>query len=362
MADGIIKIKIDVDGKELELTNKDLDKVESSSNKAGSSIKKFAASLGLVAIGAAAFKTLKSSMDDAITRFDTLNKFPKVLQALGVSAEDSERSMAKLSDGIDGLPTKLNDIASTAQRMYTSFGDMDKATDSAIALNNALLGSGSSADQAKRGTEMYLKALQTGKIDMDTWNTLSETMDVGLVKIAESFGFAGKTAKDDLYKALQTGTITLDEFNDAMIEVGTGSGIMAKLARENTLGLSTSLQNLKTSAARGLAEIITAFDELSKATTGNDIAQNIDRLKHIINASFKTIKTIIESTTPVFKLFGKAASATLPVVRALSPAIIGLMTAYGAYVVISRASDAIQEANTALKTAMKVKIAARFAT
>jgi len=58
--------------------------------------------------------------------------------------------MTRLSDGIDGLPTKLDDIASTAQRMYTSFGDMDKATDSALALNNALLGSGSSAADAKR--------------------------------------------------------------------------------------------------------------------------------------------------------------------------------------------------------------------
>src|SRR5690625_1332581 len=59
-------------------------------------------------------------MDAAISRFDTLNKFPKVLQALGVSAEDSERAIQRLSDGIDGLPTKLDEIASTAQRMYTS--------------------------------------------------------------------------------------------------------------------------------------------------------------------------------------------------------------------------------------------------
>src|SRR5699024_3031542 len=138
-----------------------------------------------IAIAAAAFNTLKSSLDGAIKRFDTLNSFPKVLQALGVSAEDAEKATSKLSDGIDGLPTTLDEIASNAQRMYTSFNDMDKATDSAIALNNAMLGSGSSAADAQRGTEQYIKALQTGKIQMDTWNTLSETMDVGLIKIAE---------------------------------------------------------------------------------------------------------------------------------------------------------------------------------
>ena len=114
--------------------------------------KDFAVSLGLVKVASVAFTVLRKSLDSAISRFDTLNQFPKVLQALGVSAEDAEKAMTDLSDGIDGLPTRLDDIASTAQRMYTSFNDMGKATDSAIALNNALLGSGASADQAKRGT------------------------------------------------------------------------------------------------------------------------------------------------------------------------------------------------------------------
>src|SRR5699024_3569178 len=127
------KIDIDVDGKQVNVASRELDNLEDSgrssgkgvkeaeqglkavgneSTKAGSKIKKFAAALGLVAIASAAFQTLKASMDDAIKRFDTLNNFPKVLQALGVSAEDSERAMARLSDGIDGLPTKLDDIAS----------------------------------------------------------------------------------------------------------------------------------------------------------------------------------------------------------------------------------------------------------
>jgi len=361
LADGTIKIRIDVDGKQLELTNKDLDQVEKRSHKAGSGIKKFAASLGLVAVGAMAFKTLRGALDDAITRFDTLNKFPKVLQALGVSAEDSERAMAKLSDGIDGLPTKLDDIAHVAQRMYTSFGDMDKATDSALALNNALLGSGASADQARRGTEMYLKMLQTGRIDMTTWNTLSETMDVGLVKIAESFGFAGKTAKDDLYSALKDGTITLDEFNDALIEVGTGTGIMAKLARENTLGIATSFENLKTAAVRGLVEIIDSFNELSKRVTGREIARNIDSLKRVVYNSFRAMARVIDRSTPVVVLFAKGLEITFKVIKALTPAIVGLMAAYGTYVVITRAAAAIQAAQAALQAAITTTVGASSA-
>src|SRR5690625_6609823 len=92
-------------------------------------------------------------------------------------------------------------------------------------------------------------------------------MGVGLIKIAEGFGFAGKSAKNDLYQSLQDGTITMDQFNDQLIEVGTGTGIMAELAKENSLGIATSLTNLKNTASRGLAEILDSFNTFSQAVT-----------------------------------------------------------------------------------------------
>lgn len=368
MSDGSIKIAIEVDGKEVEVASKSLDNLEDAgikggkgvketeeglknvgkeSDNAGGKVKKFAGALGLIAIGAAAFKVLKSSLDDAITRFDTLNKFPKVLEALGVSAEDAENSTSKLSDGIDGLPTKLDEIASTAQRMYTSFGDMDKATDSALALNNALLGSGASSDQARRGTEQYLKALQTGKFDMDTWNTLSETMDVGLVKVAEGFGFAGKSAKDNLYVALKDGNITIDEFNDKLIEVGTGTGIMAKLAKENSLGISTSFGNLRYAVARGITGVLDSLNKLSVAVTGNDIAENIDGMKHIVVAAFNVISGAIEVSIPLFKILGSVMSALLSAAKPLTPVLMGMASAFAIHAVINGATKALESFNKA---------------
>src|SRR5699024_1888709 len=255
--DILVKIGADIAGfsRDMKQVTKDLQDVSKNTEKSDLTVGKLAKSLGLVAVGAKAFQVLKNSVGDAITRFDTLNQFPKVLEALGVSAEDAEKSVDNLSEGIDGLPTKLDDIASTAQRMYTSFGDMDKVTDSALALSNALLGSGSTGEQASRGTEMYIKMLQTVQVDLQTWRSLSETMDVGLIKIAESFGYAGKSAKDDLYKALQDGSITIEDFNEKLIEVGTGTGVMADLARENSLGLATSLTNLGTAVSRNVANI-----------------------------------------------------------------------------------------------------------
>lgn len=359
--DGSISIKISVDGKEVEVASKDLERLEGAgersgkgakaaedgmrgvsqeSSKASGNVKKFATSLGLVAIGAMAFRTLRNSMDDAISRFDTMNNFPKVLQSLGVSAEDSEKSVNKLSDGIDGLPTKLDDIAGTAQRMYTSFGDMDVATDSALALNNALLSQSASADQVRRGTEMYLKALQTGQMDLMTWRSLSETMDVALVKIADSFGYVGNSAKDDLYKALQDGTVTIDQFNGKLIELGTGTGELADLARKNSVGLATSWANLQTAFARGVTVVIESLNRLSEKATGRGLAENIDSLKIIVFASFEAIAKAIDATTPVVMFFAGAIKALVPIINALTPLIAGLTASYISLLVINKATAA----------------------
>lgn len=244
--------------------------VDGETSRASGSIDRFSTlvGIGIGVVATKAFNSMRASLDQAIGRFDTMNAFPKVLEALGVSAEDSDRAINNLSDGIDGLPTRLNDIAASAQQMYNSFKDIDKTTDTAIALNNALLASGSAGEKAKRGTDQYIKSLQTGQLNMDTWNTLSETMGIGLTKIAEGLGFVGDSIENDLYKALQDGTVTFDEFNDKLVELGTGTGELVDLAKQNSLGLATSFGNLRNAIANGVTKIIESFNNLSEEVTG----------------------------------------------------------------------------------------------
>src|SRR5690625_789217 len=106
---------------------------------------------------------------------------------------------------------------------------------------------------------------------------------------------------------------------------------MAKLARENSLGLATSLTNLQTAVSRNVANVIESFNNLSKEVTGKEIAEHIDGLKHIINSSFKVITRVIEGSAPVVKFFANTVKATIPIVSALSPAIYGVVAAYTAY-------------------------------
>ena len=261
-----------------------------SSNAMGSGILKNSAAFGVAStLASKAMSVVTSSLGGAISRFDTLNKYPVVMHALGYSMSDVSKSTKLLSNGIDGLPTSLDEITSSAQQLAPLVGSSQKAAKSALALNNAFLASGASAGDASRGLIQYTQMLSTGKVDMMSWRTLMETMPSALDKVAKSFGFTGKSAKMDLYNALQSGQITIDQLNDRFIKLNGGVNGFADLAKKNSAGIATSLINLKNSVIKNLTEMIKAINTgFSKAGFGS-IAQQLDNLKYAINGFFKII-------------------------------------------------------------------------
>lgn len=312
MADGTITIDIIMDDGSVKKGLASINGLEGATSKAGTSIKSMVAAMGLVKIASAAFDVLKSSVGDAVSRFDTMQKFPKVMQALGFSAGDSTKSIKKLSDGIEGLPTKLDDVVSQTQQLTSITGDLNKSTDTVLALNNAFLASGSSSEDASRGMIQYNQMLAKGTVDMQSWHSLQETMPLGLQKTAEAMGFTGKTAQQDLYTALQNGKVTFDQFNDQLIKLGTGTGQLAKLAKTNSIGIGTSFTNLKTAVSRGMSGTVKSFNDLVVALTGKGIAENISSLGGVIDKIFSGINKSIEGSvgfftslkTNVTKVFG----------------------------------------------------------
>lgn len=327
MADGKVTIVVDVDGNKVKVLNDELDKTAQKGDRGSDSLKKFA-------IGGAAFKLaskavdlLTDSLGGAIQRFDTLESYPRVMQAMGHSTEDITRSTKKLAAGIEGLPTTLNEVVGTAQRLTSITGDINKSTDLTLALNNAFLASGSSSADASRGLQQFSQMLSAGKVDMQSWKTLQETMPYALQKTAESFGFAGQSAQNDFYSALKEGRITFNQFSRKLVELNGGVGGFAELAKTNSKGIQTSFGNLKNAVVKGVANTIKALDDLTKAATGKTIAENFDALKVIINAAFGVIVNVIKASTPVFQTLFSILGIGASVISFLRPAIIGLVAA-----------------------------------
>ena len=327
MADGKVTIVVDVDGNKVKVLNDELDKTAQKGDRGSDSLKKFALGGAAFKLASKAVDLLTDSLGGAIQRFDTLESFPRVMQAMGHSTEDVTRSTKKLATGIEGLPTTLNEVVGTAQRLTSITGDINKSTDLTLALNNAFLASGSSSADASRGLQQFSQMLSAGKVDMQSWKTLQETMPYALQKTAESFGFAGQSAQNDFYSALKQGQLTFDQFASKLIELNGGVGGFAELAKSNSKGIQTSFGNLKNAVVKGVANTIKALDDLTKAATGKTIAENFDALKVIINAAFGVIVNVIKASTPVFQTLFSILGTGISVISSLTPVIISLVSA-----------------------------------
>lgn len=285
-------------------------------------------------VGAVAFKAVSSamnlvsqSMDKAIDRFDTLQRFPKVMKAFGHSSKDVAASTKLLSEGIEGLPTTLDTVVATTQKLTSMTGNLKQSTKLTIALNNAFLASGASTEEASRGLTQYTQMLSSGKVDLQSWKTLQETMSYALQKTAESFGYAGASAQNDLYKALQDGKITFSDFSKRLIELNKGVNGFAEMAKKNSEGIRTSFTNIVSAIAKGIANVITEFDNLSKAVTGKSIAEHLNSIKDAINNTFNIIIGVIRGATPVVKSLVSVLGFLKPVLDPLISVFTGVIGA-----------------------------------
>lgn len=270
-----------------------------------SGFQKGADSLGNIVKGLTVFKILEkgfqaitNSVDRAVSRYDTLNKFPKVLQLMGFGADEASAATQKLADGVQGLPTALDEVVSTSQRLTVLTGNLETSVDTTLSLNNAFLASGSSAADASRGLIQYTQMLSSGKVDMVSWRTLQETMGFALQKTAEAFGFAGASAQKDLYAALRDGEITFDQFNAKIVELNNGVGGFAEMAKTSTGGIATAFANMNTRIAAGVTEVIAGIDRGLSETRFKSI-------ENIISSTGTAIKNILTSLAGAFEFVAK---------------------------------------------------------
>lgn len=310
---------------------------------ARSAIVGIGSAVGAIAIVNKAFNMLKGSIEGAIARYDTLNAFPKVMEKIGFSTDESTKSIKRLAEGIDGLPTTLGEVADTAQRIAVMTKDLDGATETTLALNNAFLASGADAEKASRGTEQYIKMIATGKVGMDSWTTLQETMGLALNDLAEAFGYTGKSAQNDLYKALKDGNVTFDQFNDKLVELSKKTGGFAETALDGSGGIATAWKNIKTAVTNGVAGSITSIDKALGGT--GEIENIIKKIKPVISDTFKVanekigefakkMKTLYEDNKQHIPLFIEIATAVGVFATALTVigTIAGVIAGVGAVI------------------------------
>lgn len=283
---------------------------EGKSTSFTSALKGTAVGMGIYQIAAKAASAVSEQFAGAVSRFDTLNNFPKVMESMGASSNQAHQAIKTLSDGIQGLPTSLDEVATTTQVFMPLSKNANEAAKATLALNDAFLASNATTEDASRGLEQYKQMLANGKVDMMGWRSVEETMPASLQKVAKSFGIASGSTQE-LYNQLDSGKITMKELNERFIQLDGGANGFHKTALQATDGIGTAFKNMGTRTKIALANVLTGFNDMVKTLTGSSIGGNINKMTSQFGnlgkagqQAFEGLGKWLKPLTPAFKALG----------------------------------------------------------
>lgn len=248
-----------------------------------------------------AIKIVTNNLGGAISRLDTLNNYTNVMSNLGISGDDANASIERLSDKLQGLPTTLDDAVSSVQRLTATNGNIKASTDMFLALNNAILSGGASTEVQKSALEQLSQSYSKGKPDVMEWRTAMTAMPAQLKQVAMAMGYV---SADKLGEDLRNGKVSMNEFMLTLMKLNkegvNGFQSFEEQAKNSTGGVKTSMTNVKTAITRGLTEIMNAIGQSNIASFFQGIASAINKVVPYITGFVKACVWAVSSITALF--------------------------------------------------------------
>lgn len=339
------------------------DTVSNTSKKSGNSMgsiwKVFAGSFlasGATKLVGAGFDLIKGSISGAIDRVDTMNNAVRNFKNMGFEDSEINRTIGKggtLSQGIQGLPTALNDAISQVQLLASSTGDLGRSDQIFRALNDGILGFGGTTDQVNEAVIQLSQSFSNGKVDAQTWNSMiNAQLGPTLSAIAKKMNLSMGELKEGLSK----GTISVKDFQDQLIEMDTkgGGGLKSlnQIAKDSTKGIKTSIQNAKTAVTRGVGEVIEAMNKVLVDSKLGGFKGIIDgfgnAMETFLGVIAKGLPKAVEFLGELIKDLIKFGSA----LKFILPFLVPAATAFGAFMFQLKGIPAIIKNFNNLKNAI----------
>lgn len=326
---GELAIKLSFDKKGL---SSGISEVEREVTSGGNKISKsWAVAFGAISsITSQVFNKVTSVVSDAvgtaIKRVDTLNNSSKVFEALGYSSDAVANSMDTLKGYLDGLPTSMTDAVNGVQSLSAAFGGIEKGTEYFVAMNDAGLAFGATSDMISNAITQLGQVSLDGPLDAETWNSLRNSgFSPVFAAMANEAGISVGQLKESFGK---DGTKTVQDFLDQLVRLDKeGSGSMkslSEIAKENTAGIGTALENVQNRAGKAIAKIIDEIGSENIAGAINDFSASFDKVADVVVGAIKWI--------------GENSDWLIPLVT-------GLVTAFTALSVIMGVVNAVMAAN-----------------
>lgn len=268
---------------------------------------------------AAALSTITGSLGNAVTRIDTLIAFPKVLEAMGVSANSAQTATKRLSESLKGLPTPLQDGAAAVQKFVSSGLEINKATRAFLGVNNALLATGANAQDTQVVMDSLQRVISAGSGDASTLQAILSRMPTVLSALSKESG----KSQAELYKLFSEDPQALLDNIIRLNEVGGGGmASLEKQAREATNGIATSFSNFGNAVTRGIESIVTSIGS-------GDLERGQERISSVITRTGKAFESVLKTVAEIITFISSKGGAFINWVQESSTWITNLSIVIG---------------------------------
>lgn len=198
----------------------------------------------------AAISSLKSLAKEAIGVSDQLIKFENTMQFAGFGSAEIEATSKAMKDYADRTVYSLGEVSSVvAQLGANGVENFEALVEAAGNLNAA---AGGSADTFSTVGLVLTQTAGAGKLTAENWRQLMNAIPGASGKIQEALKDMGAYT-DDFAASMKDGEITADEFNKAIMKVG--SQPIAVTAATSAATFEAKLARLKTTAIDALTNI-----------------------------------------------------------------------------------------------------------
>ena len=307
-------------------------------DKSTDSVKGMSVKLGAVAgavggvfsgIAQSAVGSFGSLISGAAEASDATDKFKKTLDFAGLDTSAIDNATKRAQDYADKTVYDLGDIQNmTAQLAANGIKDYSGLAEAAGNLNAV---AGGNAETFKSVGMVMSQTAGAGKLTTENWNQLSDAIPGAAGKIQESLLKAGAYT-GNFRDAMAKGEITADEFNKAIMELG--SEPVAVEASKSTQTFEGMLGNLKATIEGGLAN---AFNQLKPY-----IEDFVNGLGRLVEGALPLFVTGIKTSVSVMKWLVEAFQNNLTWIKPLAATVGVLAGAYGVLAVQAKIAATAQ--------------------
>lgn len=223
---------------------------------------------------------IMTGFSEGVERYDILMSFPAVMENIGYSTDEATAAMDRLYQSVLGLPTSFGDIVQNTQFFTLVLDDLEKATDLAIAANNAFVASGADSQQISSGMRQLQYILEGTKLRSTQWYSLIRSMPLALREVGDALGYPDFNS---FTADLMAGSIASEDLIDTLIDVGLNSEKLGGIIEVMKSRIEAALDNVTNAGKRMGDTLVKTLDEVLTREGGKGITENIKGVSDIVD-------------------------------------------------------------------------------